>query len=97
MAEAVSVKYIPFFYVFHWLWDVVTFKSFKKLDDVAVMEAQAHTMARGYSHRHCRPRVAGGGANLPLLVIAALSEWLAVIDARGTGGKYLLSTSSLLS
>lgn len=87
MVQAVSVKYIPFYYVFAWLWDVVTFRTFRKLDEFVDDEERAKARG-GFAHHRNRPRVAGGGANLPLLVIAALSEWLAVLDARGTGGQY---------
>lgn len=35
------------------------------------------------SRRNHRPRVAGGGENLPLEVIRCLSEWLSVLEDRG--------------
>jgi ion channel-forming bestrophin family protein len=36
------------------------------------------------THQKHRPRVAGGGENLPLEVIRCLSEWMSVLEARGT-------------
>ncbi|TDL16636.1 UPF0187-domain-containing protein [Rickenella mellea] len=47
-----------------------------------------------YRRRKHRPRVAGGGENLPLEILRCLSEWLSVLEARGTvsgnalGGMY---------
>jgi putative membrane protein len=41
-----------------------------------------------------RPRVAGDGENLPLEVLRCLSEWLAVLEERGTvGGQYCFDLS----
>ena len=87
--EAVSTKYIPFWAVFEWLWCAVTFRSFRKLEEVEDDLRQPGAKP-GFSHRHGkhRPKVAGGGANLPLLIVDALGEWMATIDSRGTGGKW---------
>ena len=35
-------------------------------------------------HLKHRPRVAGGGENLPLEIIRCLSEWFSVLEDRGT-------------
>ena len=37
----------------------------------------------GLTHAKHRPRVAGGGDNLPLEIVQSLSVWLSVLDARG--------------
>ena len=37
----------------------------------------------GISHAKHRPRLAGGGENLPLEILQSLSIWLSVLDARG--------------
>lgn len=44
--------------------------------------ANAHMQAEGGGRKR-RPRVAGGGENLPLEVVRCLSEWLAVLEERG--------------
>ncbi|EMD32858.1 hypothetical protein CERSUDRAFT_118321 [Gelatoporia subvermispora B] len=38
----------------------------------------------GFTHAKHRPRVAGGGENLPLEVLRSLSVWLGVLEARGS-------------
>ncbi|KAI0349358.1 hypothetical protein OH77DRAFT_1582217 [Trametes cingulata] len=48
----------------------------------------------GLTHAKHRPRLAGGGENLPLEIVRALSVWVAVLDERGVvpgaalGGMY---------
>ncbi|KAI0666939.1 Bestrophin, RFP-TM, chloride channel-domain-containing protein [Trametes maxima] len=48
----------------------------------------------GFTHSKHRPRVAGGGENLPLEILRALSVWVSVLDERGVvpgsalGGMY---------
>ncbi len=37
----------------------------------------------GLTHSKHRPRVAGGGENLPLEIMRSLSIWLSVLDERG--------------
>ena len=45
----------------------------------------------GITHAKHRPRVAGGGENLPLEILRALSVWLSVLDERGViTGRYVL-------
>ena len=45
----------------------------------------------GITHAKHRPRVAGGGENLPLEILRALSVWLSVLDERGVvTGKCML-------
>jgi len=98
LSEAVATRYIPFWSVFAWLFNIITFQSFRPLADVEeeeVREAQNQPAYR-YGHGKSRPRIAGGGANLPLLVIAALSEWIALLDTRGTGGSFLGSMMGCL-
>ncbi|KAI0644774.1 Bestrophin, RFP-TM, chloride channel-domain-containing protein [Trametes meyenii] len=53
------------------------------------------TSARlGFTHAKHRPRLAGGGENLPLEILRALSVWVSVLDERGVvpgsalGGMY---------
>lgn len=89
MAQAVSVTMIPFYSFFIWVWNVFTFKSFRNIDAIKEEEQEARMKSTPYGHRKHKPRIAGGGQNLPLEVIRALSEWLATIDARGTGGSQL--------
>jgi len=49
-------------------------------------------------HVKHRPRVAGGGENLPLEILRCLSEWCSVLEDRGTvpGMKPLLVSKRLL-
>lgn len=43
----------------------------------------------GFTHVKHRPQVAGGGQNLPLEIIRAISHWLSVLGERGSvTGKY---------
>ncbi|KAI8978354.1 Bestrophin, RFP-TM, chloride channel-domain-containing protein [Trametes punicea] len=48
----------------------------------------------GFTHSKHRPRLAGGGENLPLEILRSLSVWVSVLDARGVvpgsvlGGMY---------
>jgi len=44
---------------------------------------KAHMSHRGAHGKH-RPLVAGGGQNLPLMILRCLSEWVSVIDDRLT-------------
>ncbi|KAH9940400.1 Bestrophin, RFP-TM, chloride channel-domain-containing protein [Epithele typhae] len=37
----------------------------------------------GFTHAKHRPRVAGGGASVPLEIVRALSIWLSILDERG--------------
>ena len=37
----------------------------------------------GITHTKHRPRIAGGGENLPLEILRALSIWISVLDERG--------------
>ncbi|KAG8899752.1 hypothetical protein FRB99_006455 [Tulasnella sp. 403] len=85
VAQAVSVSMIPFWTIFVWIWNVATLKSFRKVEQ---LEEDDRRQSTPYSHRKRRPKVAGGGTNLPLDVIRALSEWLAVLDTRGTVNGY---------
>ncbi|EIN06373.1 UPF0187-domain-containing protein [Punctularia strigosozonata HHB-11173 SS5] len=36
------------------------------------------------THQKHRPRIAGGGENLPVDILRCLSEWMSVLEARGT-------------
>ena len=38
----------------------------------------------GFTHSKHRPRLAGGGENLPLEILRCLSEWFSVLEDRGT-------------
>ncbi|KAG9016754.1 hypothetical protein FRB90_002276 [Tulasnella sp. 427] len=80
--EAVATSFIPFWGVFHWLWDTFTLKSFRKRDKDNDYTGDGHP----YSYRggRKRPKIAGRGQNLPLEIVRALSEWVAALDARGT-------------
>ena len=44
----------------------------------------------GITHSKHRPRIAGGGENLPLEILRSLSVWLSVLDERGVvpGGAF---------
>ncbi|KAG8875139.1 hypothetical protein FRB98_008065 [Tulasnella sp. 332] len=86
LVGAVSVSLIPFNTLFVFLWNIITLRSFKRLGEVAEEERKRSTP---YSHRRHRPRVAGRGGNIPLVVIRALGEWAATLDQRGTGGAAL--------
>ena len=47
----------------------------------------------GVSHAKHRPRVAGGGENLPLEILQSLSIWLSILDSRGVvPGAFLRSS-----
>ncbi|KIO26828.1 hypothetical protein M407DRAFT_234083 [Tulasnella calospora MUT 4182] len=85
--EAVATSFIPFWGVFHWLWDIFTLKGFSKRDRDNDYSADEHP----YSFRHGRrrPKIAGKGQNFPLEIIRTLSEWIATLDARGTGGSQM--------
>ncbi|KAI0077244.1 UPF0187-domain-containing protein [Panus rudis PR-1116 ss-1] len=37
-----------------------------------------------FTHKKHRPRIAGGGENMPLEIVRRLSHWLSVLEARGT-------------
>ncbi|KAG9020719.1 hypothetical protein FRB95_003601, partial [Tulasnella sp. JGI-2019a] len=78
---AVSVSLIPFHAFFVFVWNIFTLRSFKRLNEV---EKEERNRPTPYSHRRHRPRVAGRGGNLPLVVIRAISEWVATLDHRGT-------------
>ncbi|KII87025.1 hypothetical protein PLICRDRAFT_242552 [Plicaturopsis crispa FD-325 SS-3] len=41
------------------------------------------------SHAKHRPTIAGGGENMPLEILRSLSEWLSVLEDRGTAGAAL--------
>jgi ion channel-forming bestrophin family protein len=51
-----------------------------------------HRRAARQTHEHDgkhRPRVAGDGENLPLEIVRCMSEWLSVLETRGTtSGSY---------
>ncbi|KDQ51415.1 hypothetical protein JAAARDRAFT_140206 [Jaapia argillacea MUCL 33604] len=49
-------------------------------DPVNVQVAEAPN----FTHRKHRPLIAGGGENLPLQILWRLSEWLAILEDRGT-------------
>lgn len=85
--EAVATSFIPFWGVFHWLWDIFTLKRFSKRDRDNDYGGDGHP----YSFRHGRrrPKIAGRGQNLPLDIIRTLSEWVATLDARGTAGSQM--------
>ncbi|OCH85912.1 UPF0187-domain-containing protein [Obba rivulosa] len=46
--------------------------------------ADAPRMRPGLTHAKHRPRVAGGGSNLPLEIVRSFSVWLSVLEARGS-------------
>ena len=49
-----------------------------------IRDVVQETMDRlGITHAKHRPRVAGGGENLPLEILRSLSIWLSVLDERG--------------
>ncbi|KAG9014415.1 hypothetical protein FRB90_005333 [Tulasnella sp. 427] len=85
--EAVATSFIPFWGVFHWLWDTFTLKTFRKRDNENDYTGDGHP----YSYRggRKRPKIAGRGQNLPLEIVRTLSEWVAALDARGTAGSQL--------
>ncbi len=46
----------------------------------------------GFTHSKHRPRLAGGGENLPLEILRSLSVWVSVLDERGVmPGKFISS------
>lgn len=49
----------------------------------------------GFTHSKHRPRLAGGGENLPLEILRSLSVWVSVLDERGVMPGALLSSSPL--
>ena len=51
----------------------------------------------GITHTKHRPRVAGGGENLPLEILRSLSIWLSVLDERGVVTGMLSSRCGTIS
>lgn len=52
-------------------------------DDVDVDHSERRRRYTGSAGRKFRPKVAGGGRNVPLEILRCLSEWLAALDERG--------------
>ncbi|KAG8908651.1 hypothetical protein FRB99_004939 [Tulasnella sp. 403] len=79
---------IVFSPVLLWLWNVLTFRSFRSLADVTadVKQQKKSRDTLLYSSRAHRPKVAGGGSNLPLEIVRTISEWVGTLEARGTAG-----------
>lgn len=47
--------------------------------------------AHNGAHNKHRPKIAGGGQNLPLAILRCLTEWVSVIDDRSTMNGRLLA------
>ena len=53
------------------------------LDDASVMHEDPVDYVSHYDRKH-RPRIPGGGENIPLQILWCLSDWLATCEQRGT-------------
>lgn len=69
------------------IWYVhIVFLSHERLSQYlfAMDDRSGRVSTFGFTHAKHRPKIAGGGDNTPLLVIRALTQWLSVLEARGT-------------
>ena len=73
----ISSELIPFASIYH---NMVAF--FKRL--FAKDKSGEAQWVSEIDRRKHRPRIAGGGENVPLEVVRCLSEWLSVLEERGT-------------
>ncbi|EJU00158.1 UPF0187-domain-containing protein [Dacryopinax primogenitus] len=71
-----STELIPFETIFLHLFDLLLCREFES-------KAKKEIRRKARMSKH-RPRVAGGGDNIPMEVLGCLSEWVATLDARST-------------
>jgi len=87
--SSVSRDLIPFESIFHFVHRIfrrspqTTPHIEGSTGDGGAVDCQLDEITKG-SHQKHRPKVAGGGQNLPLAILRCMSEWVSVLDDRAT-------------
>ena len=92
--ESISGDLIPFGGVFDPITRFLRSRGGRRGDITLADDIEGGIGAR--THYKHRPRVAGGGENIPLEVLRALSCWLSALESRGSVYGMLKSPSSYL-